>query len=49
MLLFSRVLQAVGCAALTLGAGILFGTGVGICVGGALAVTAGAVLEREAS
>lgn len=47
MHLFSRLLQVVGGAALVTGAGVLWGVGVALIVGGVCATGFGALLERE--
>lgn len=43
----SFVLQGIGCAAIVIAAFVLGGTGIGLAVGGVLAVLVGVVLERE--
>ena len=47
MRLVGSVLQAVGCVGVAVGAGLIGGIGVGVAVGGVLALLLGVVLERE--
>lgn len=48
MLLFSRLLQGAGLAAIVAGAVVLFGAGIGFVAAGVAALLTGAVLERGA-